>query len=75
MAKNKVKLNYEDAHKFVNKNTDLGFFWQGWNIVKWTENPNGFTQKNGMFRNEKWGHAMTIPLESDGTWSVLEQYV
>lgn len=73
--KNLVELNYEQAHKFVEKNKALGFFWDGWDIVKWTENENGFSQKNGIFRNSKWGHAMRISLTDNGTWKVLERYV
>lgn len=73
--KDLVELNYDNAHKFVEKNKRLGFFWDGWNIVKWTENENGFTQKNGMFRNNTWGHSMQIPMSSTGTWAVLKRYV
>lgn len=73
--KNTTELNYQEAHAFVEKNKALGFFWNGWDIVKWTENSNGFTQKNGMFRNGKWGHAITVPLQSNGTWAVLSRYV
>jgi hypothetical protein len=73
--KNLVELNYEQAHKFVENNKTLGFFWDGWDIIKWTENENGFSQKNGLFRNNKWGHAMRIPFTDNGTWKVLERYV
>ena len=73
--KNTVKLNYEQAHSFVERNKGLGFFWQGWNIVKWTKNDNAYMQKNGLFRNNEWGHAITIPLQDDGTWAVLNKYV
>jgi len=73
--KNLVALNYEQAHAFVQKNKSLGFFWDGWDIVKWTENENGFSQKNGLFRNNKWGHSMRIPLNKSGTWEVLDRYV
>jgi hypothetical protein len=72
---NKVNLNYEQAHKFVEKNKALGFFWDGWDIVKWTKNENGFTQKNGLYRNGSWGHSIKVPLNDNGTWSVLEKYV
>jgi hypothetical protein len=73
--KDTVELNYDKAHNFVTKNQNLGFYWDGYNIVKWTENANGFTQKNGMFRNGKWGHSMRIPMSDNGTWAVLKKYV
>lgn len=73
--KDLVELDYTKAHSFVEKNARAGFFWDGWDMVKWTENENGFTQKNGMFRNGKWGHAMKIAMTDAGTWKVLKRYV
>lgn len=70
-----VELNYNQANAFVEKNTGIGFFWDGWNMFKWTANDNGFMQKNGMYRNGKWGHAMRIPMTENGTWKVLKKYV
>lgn len=69
------ELNYTQAHDFVAKNSNLGFHWNGWDIVKWTPNANGFTQKNGMYRNGQWGFAVTIPCTDNGTWRVLSKYV
>jgi hypothetical protein len=72
---NYADLNYSQAHEFVESNASRGFYWNGWDIVKWTANPNGCTQKNGMFRNGTWGFAMTIPCSDSGTWKVLTKYV
>ena len=70
-----TELNYEQAHDFVNKNVNKGFYWNGWDIVKFTENPNGFSQKNGMYRNDRWGFRVIIPCSDNGTWKVLSKYV
>ena len=70
-----IELDYAKANQFVEKNQKLGFFWDGWTMVKWTQNENGFMQKNGMFRNGTWGHAMRIPMTDSGTWAVLKKYV
>ena len=75
MANNLVELTYDKANKFVEKTKHLGFFWDGWTMIKWTENDNGFMQKNGMYRNGKWGHAMRIPMTDNATWMVLSKYV
>jgi len=68
-------LNYAEAHNFVEKNESLGFYWDGWDMVKWTPNPNGYSQKNGMYRNSQWGFAVKIPITDQGTWKVLSKYV
>jgi hypothetical protein len=68
-------LNYAEAHNFVEKNESLGFYWDGWDMVKWTPNPNGYSQKNGMYRNRQWGFAVKIPCTDQGTWKVLSKYV
>jgi len=70
-----TELNYEQAHAFVQSNKHKGFYWDGWDIVKFTVSPNGYTQKNGMFRNNNWGFAVKIRLQDSGTWSVLSKYV
>jgi hypothetical protein len=70
-----VELGYDKANAFVEKNKNLGFFWDGWDMYKWTPNENGFMQKNGMYRKNQWGHAMKIPMTDNGTWMVLEKYV
>ena len=72
---NYAELNYSEAHDFVSRNGSLGFYWDGWDIIKWTANPNGYTQKNGMFRNNEWGFFVKIPCTDQGTWKVLSKYV
>lgn len=68
-------LDYTAAHEFVGRNVNKGFYWEGWDIVKFTENPNGYTQKNGMYRNGKWGFYVTVPCSDQGTWKVISKYV
>jgi hypothetical protein len=70
-----AELDYDQAHAFVDNNKSLGFYWDGWDIVKWTPSPNGFSQKNGMFRNNQWGFFVNIPCTDLGTWKVLSKYV
>lgn len=70
----KVILNYEEAHKFVEKNKDQGFFWDGYTIVKWSPSNNGYMQKNGMFRNNKWGYSSRYFFNSKGLWELSDKY-
>lgn len=72
---NYTDLNYQDAHDFVSKNKYRGFYWDGWTIVKWTKNPNGYSQTNGSFKNNEWGYEVRIPVSNKGTWKVLTKYV
>ena len=69
------ELNYDQAHDFVEKNKSKGFFWDGYTIVKWSPGHNGFTQTNGMFRNNKWGYANKFHMTENGTWRVPSKYV
>jgi len=72
---NLTELNYKDAHDFVEKNKFRGFYWDGWDMVKFTKNDNGYYQDNGMFRNNSWGYATKIKMTDKGTWKVLTKYV
>jgi hypothetical protein len=70
----KLVLDYETAHKFVEKNKSQGFFWDGYTIVKWSPSNNGYLEKNGMFRNGKWGYSSRYEMKSSGTWEISEKY-
>lgn len=70
----KLVLDYDAAHTFVKKNEKHGFFWDGWTIVKWSPSNNGYLEKNGMFRNNKWGYAARFYLKPNGTWELNEKY-
>ena len=65
-----IELNYKEAHKFVADNARKGYFWDGWQIVRWIPNDNGYTMKNGSFRNGKWGIEFRSDVSTNGTWKV-----
>lgn len=65
-----LELNYKQVHEFVGKNSHKGYFWDGWTVVRWIPNPNGFSMKNGMFRNGQWGISFKSEMNNNGTWSV-----
>ena len=70
-----VELDYSAAHKFVESNKKMGFYWDGYTIVKWSPGHNGFTQVNGMFRNNRWGYENKYNLTKRGTWLIPTKYV
>jgi hypothetical protein len=73
--KNVVEMNYNQIHEFVNNNKKIGFFWEGYTVVKWSPGHNGYTEVNGMFRNGKWGYANRYNLTDKGMWLIPAKYV
>ncbi len=65
-----IELDYDSAHNFVEENSRRGYFWDGWEIVRWVKNPNGFSSKNGSFRNGSWGLLYRSPIQENGKWRV-----
>ena len=70
----RTKLNYDQAHAFVEKNKEQGFFWDGYTIVKWSPSNNGYMDKNGMFKNNKWGYATRFDFNNKGLWELSDKY-
>jgi hypothetical protein len=70
----KITLNYDEAHNFVEKNKKLGFFWDGYTIVRFAPHKAAYTDPMGMFKNNKWGFANRYPLTSKGTWEISDKY-
>lgn len=71
----KITLNYEQAHSFVEKNKVNGFYWDGYTIVKFSPHKGAYTDKLGMFRNNKWGFSNRYSLNSNGSWDISDKYV
>ncbi len=63
-------LNYNEAHSFIENNSHRGYYWDGWNMVRWVPNHSGFMQKNGMYRNGRWGVSYTFPVNESGNWDI-----
>ena len=61
-------LNLEQAEQYVSDNTAA--FWDGWDMIIWRPNPNGFFKKNGMLRGGKWGTAVRVSPNSQGLYKV-----
>jgi hypothetical protein len=71
---NNVYVDYDMAHKIVDSRPNL--YWDGWTIVEWRRDSEGFFNKNGSFRNGQWGRTMRrMDVSSSGTWKVPAKYV
>jgi len=73
----KIELDYDQAHEFVLNQRKIGskVRWDGWDIVIWKHNPNGFTDKHGAFRDGRWGVQIAVAPDSRGIWKVPKRYV
>lgn len=72
-----LKLNHRGVEVFIKRyNTDnQESFWNNYNLFIWKKNPGGFTNKNGIFRNNTWGIAEVIPVSDTGLWNLPKKYV
>ena len=75
IMKNSIEFNYDQIHDFIEKNKINGFFWDGYDVIKWSPGHGGFTQVNGMYRNNKWGYANRYSMNRKGTWFIPVKYV
>ena len=60
---------------FIKKAKSINSFWENYDLVIWKKDPNGFTNKNGMFMAEAWGTAERIVVNSKGIWKLPKKYV
>lgn len=71
-----IALDYTQAHAFVEKQSRRSDVrWDGWDIVFWRANPNGYSMRNGAYRNGRWGVQTRIKPNSRGVWLVSEKNV
>ena len=68
-----ANVDYTTAHNVVESNNALS--WDGWTIVEWKKNPDGFWNKFGSQRNNVWGVERRMAVQDDGTWKVPAKYV
>lgn len=59
--------NLEDMEKIVDSQNNL--FWDGWNVVKYRNDPASQFKKSGVFRNGNWYSKSIFPLTETG-WSI-----
>ena len=62
---------------FIKKSNSKNFksFWNSYDLIMWKNNPAGFYNKNGMFKNSQWGISEKININNNGTWKLPKQYV
>jgi len=74
---NRVIIDHTNADDFVadqvSKNSDVS--WDGWDLLFYSANPNGFNDKNGVFKNGQWGVQARVVVSDDGLWKIPAKYI
>lgn len=70
-----LNLTQKGVEIFINRANNIEPFWKNYDLVIWKKDPSGFTNKNGMFRNDSWGIADVIPVDNQGIWKLHKKYV
>ena len=71
-----LNLTHRGVEVFINrsKTKTQEAFWNNYDLIIWKKNSSGYTDKNGMFRNE-WGLAEKISVNEQGIWKLPKKYV
>jgi hypothetical protein len=77
-----TELDYGTVESFVKQQRKKGSHikWEGWDLLIWRPNSNGFTDQNGVYRRDvfrkgAWGIQYRVRVNNKGIWSVPARYV
>jgi hypothetical protein len=60
---NRLQTNKEEA------------FWNNYDLVIWKKDNSGYSDVKGIYRNDAWGKAEKISVNSEGIWKLPNKYV
>lgn len=60
---------------FIKKAKNVTPFWDNYDLVIWKKDVNGFTNVKGMFKENTWGTAERISVDSNGIWKLPKKHV
>lgn len=70
-----LNLTERGVDVFINKAKNIQPFWHNYDLIIWRKDNSGFTNINGMFKNNSWGIAEKISVDSNGIWKLPKKYV
>lgn len=70
-----LNLTERGVDVFIKKAKKIQPFWYNYDLVIWKKDNSGFTNISGMFRNDSWGIAEKISVDSNGIWKLPNKYV
>ena len=50
-------------------------FWNNYDLVIWKKDNGGYSDIKGIYRNNAWGKAEKISVNSEGIWKLPNKYV
>ena len=50
-------------------------FWNNYDLIIWKKDNSGYSDINGSYRNNSWGKAEKISVNSKGVWEIPIKYV
>ena len=68
-----MKINSLEVAESVVENND-SLYWNGWDIIHYTESQTAWTKPNGAYRNGKWGIMNTYAVTEQG-WDIPAKLV
>lgn len=73
----KISVDYRAVEQFVDRQKAKGvdMYWDGWDILIHRPNRSAFFDKNGAFRNGKWGTQVRVSPDARGVYRVPTRYV
>lgn len=64
--------NIKDMEAIVDSNPDME--WDSWTVVIYT-NDDGYYNKDGVYRNEKWQTKYTFEMVDYGVWNIPDRFI
>jgi hypothetical protein len=75
----RVLVNHSEADTFVQQQRTKGIdvSWDGWTMVFWKYNANGFNDKNGAYKRDRlaWGVQARVEVDTDGNYKIPVKYL
>ena len=60
---------------FIKRAKNIVPYWDNYDLVIWKKDINGFTNINGIFKQDMWGTAERISVNNNGIWKLPTKYV
>ena len=75
--KTMLNLTHRGVEIFIQryKKANQESFWKNYDLLIWRKDANGYTNVNGMFRENSWGMVEKIPVDNKGIWKLPKKYV